>query len=79
LYGGIYYVRQLLDIGLSELTSDAVRFGVAPELGIAIPIRSGAAVVFSTRSDVPFSGGDFLGGAQSFQHWSLDFGVAYLK
>jgi len=75
----IYYVRPLLEIGLSRCTTDDVRFGVAPGLGIALPIRSGVAVVFSTRYDVPFSGGNFLGGEQSFQHWSLDFGVAYLK
>jgi hypothetical protein len=75
---GIYWIRQTQDSESSAFAAEDVLFGVAPEVGLAIPLRREVAMIFSTRYDVPFSGGDFLGGAQSFRYWSLGLGLAYV-
>jgi hypothetical protein len=51
---------------------------VAPEVGLAIPLRPEVGMIVGTRYEVPFSGGDFFGGAQSFRYWSLGLGLAYV-
>lgn len=78
LYLGMYWIRQSLDSESSDFTADAVLFGLAPEVGLAIPLRPEVAMIIGTRYDVPFSGGDFLGGGQSFRYWSLGLGLAYV-
>ena len=75
---GIYWIRQTQDSESSAFAAEDVLFGVAPEVGLAIPLRREVAMIFSTRYDVPFSGADFLGGAQSFRYWSLGLGLAYV-
>jgi hypothetical protein len=56
-----------------------VLFGVAPGLGLAFSLRPEVAMIVGTRYDVPFSGGEFFSGHQSFQHWSLHLGLAYVR
>jgi hypothetical protein len=60
------------------VTAEEVLFGVAPGLGRAFSLRPEVAMIVGTRYDVPFSGGEFFSGHQSFQHWSLHLGLAYV-
>lgn len=75
---GAYYVRQLFDLGSSEVTSDNWLFGVAPEVGVLLPLRGGTLASLNVRYHYPFSSGDWLGGeARSWQYWTFGVGVAY--
>ena len=75
---GMYYVRQLFDLGTTEFTEDGWLFGLSPELGVLIPLRSGSIGMLSARYNYPFNGSDFLGDqAQSFQYWTINLGVSY--
>jgi len=76
---GAYYLRQLLDIGLSEFTTDEFVFGLAPEVGIGIPVRYGAALVLNARYHLPAKGSSFLGGDKSLQSLSIGIGMAYSR
>jgi hypothetical protein len=78
LYAGIYWIRQRLASGSGEFNEEDVLFGVAPEVGVALPLRPEVVMIFSARYDVPFSGGEFLEGKQSFQYWSLGLVLAYV-
>ena len=75
---GLYWIEQSVDGGTSDFSAEDVLFGVAPEVGLAIPLRPEVAMIVGTRYEIPFSGGDFLGGAQSFRYWSLGLGLAYV-
>ncbi|HEX3158843.1 MAG TPA: hypothetical protein VHQ45_10030 [Gemmatimonadaceae bacterium] len=75
---GTYYVRQLFDIGTVEFTDTGWLFGVAPELGILVPVRAGSVAVLNARYNLPFSSGSFLGDeSQSFQYWTISVGVGF--
>ncbi|MGH9259853.1 MAG: hypothetical protein ACRD08_08155, partial [Acidimicrobiales bacterium] len=70
---GAYYVHQVLDIGLSSLTTDNWHFGVAPEVGFMIPKRGrfGAVSIINVRYHYPLEGGDYLGGqALTLPYWT---------
>jgi hypothetical protein len=75
---GLYWIRQSVAGGSSDFSAEDVLFGVAPEIGLAIPLRPEVGMIVGTRYEVPFSGGDFSGGAQSFRYWSFGLGVAYV-
>jgi outer membrane protein len=78
LHFGVYWIRQSVEGGSTDFSAEDVLFGVAPEVGLAIPLRPEVGMIVGTRYEVPFSGGDFLGGAQSFRYWSLGLGLAYV-
>jgi hypothetical protein len=48
-------------------------FGLAPEIGLLVPVQSGVAVQFSVRYNMAFAGGGI-----DFQQWvGLSLGVAW--
>jgi hypothetical protein len=70
---GAYITTQYLGIGLSSFSETACQFGVAPELGVIIPVEGGAAVQLSARYNMAFAGGGV-----DFQQWlGLSLGVAW--
>jgi hypothetical protein len=70
---GGYITTQYLGIGLTSYTQTAFQLGVAPELGVIIPVEGGAAVQFSARYNLAFSGGGV-----DFQQWlGLSLGLAW--
>lgn len=70
---GGYIVDEYLGIGLYSFSKSAFLFGVAPELGVIIPIEGGAAIQFSARYNMAFGGSGI-----SFQQFlGLNLGVAW--
>lgn len=70
---GGYITTQYLGIGLYGFDKTAFQFGLAPELGVLIPIEGGAAIQISARYNMAFGGGGI-----PFQQWlGLNFGVAW--
>jgi hypothetical protein len=70
---GGYITTQYLGIGLTAYKQTAFQFGLAPELGILVPVEGGAAVQFSVRYNMAFAGGGI-----DFQQWvGLSLGVAW--
>jgi hypothetical protein len=70
---GGYITTQYLGIGLYSFQKTAFQFGLAPELGIIIPVESGAAIQLSMRYNMAFAGGGI-----PFQQWlGLNVGVAW--
>jgi hypothetical protein len=70
---GGYITAQYLGIGLTSYTQTAFQLGVAPEVGVVVPVQGGAAVQFSARYNLAFSGGGV-----DFQQWvGLSLGLAW--
>jgi len=70
---GGYVATQSLGIGLHTYTQTAFLFGLAPEVGIIVPVEGGAAVQFSVRYNMAFPGGGI-----DFQQWvGLSLGIAW--
>jgi hypothetical protein len=70
---GAYITTQYLGIGLYSYSRTAWQFGLAPELGVIIPIDSGAALQFSARYNMGFASGGI-----PFQQWlGLNLGFAW--
>ncbi len=61
---GIYITAQQLGIGLYSYSTTQVQFGVAPELGVIIPVNEGLGVQLSTRYNMAFHSGSI-----DFQQW----------
>jgi hypothetical protein len=77
LGAGMYYVRQLLDIGFNALEAQDWHFGLAPEFGVLIPAGRGneAGTIISLRYHYPFEGGEYWGGEKSYSY--VTFGVGF--
>lgn len=70
---GGYITAQYLGIGLYSYKQTAFMFGLAPEIGLLVPVQSGVAVQFSVRYNMAFPGGGI-----DFQQWvGLSLGVAW--
>jgi hypothetical protein len=61
---GAYVTTQQLGIGLYSYSTTQCQFGVAPELGVIIPIDAGAGVQISTRYNMAFQSGGI-----PFEQW----------
>ncbi|MGO8971121.1 MAG: hypothetical protein ACLQDQ_16300 [Myxococcaceae bacterium] len=61
---GAYITTQQLGIGLSSFSTTQCQFGVAPELGVLIPIDAGSGVQLSTRYNMAFKSGGI-----PFEQW----------
>jgi outer membrane protein W len=70
---GGYITTQQLGIGLYSFSQTAFQFGLAPELGVIIPVEGGAGIQISFRYNMAFAGGGI-----SFQQWlGMNVGVAW--
>jgi len=70
---GGYITTQYLGIGLYSFSKTAFQFGLAPELGVLIPVEGGAAIQISARYNMAFEGGGI-----PFQQWlGINVGVAW--
>lgn len=79
LGAGTYFIRQVFDFGVFEFTEDAWHFGLAPEIGILVPLQRGGAATLNARYNYPFEAGNYtLTGKSSFNFWSINLGVAYV-
>jgi hypothetical protein len=61
---GAYITTQQLGIGLYSYSTTQCQFGLAPELGVIIPIDSGVGVQLSTRYNMAFQSGTI-----PFEQW----------
>ncbi len=76
LGAGAYAMRQLLDVGAYTISTTEWNFGVAPELGVTLPVEWNSRVTINARYHYPFEGGTYLDGlAHSYPF--LSFGVGY--
>jgi len=70
---GAYITTQQLGIGLYSYSTTRCQFGLAPELGVLIPVDAGVAVQVSTRYNMAFKSGTI-----PFQQWlGLYVGVVW--
>lgn len=72
---GVYYFHQTLDVGTVTTDGDNWIFGIAPEAGVRLPVRSSVGTVLHVRYNYPISSGTFLSGdKRSFQYLSVGIG-----
>lgn len=72
---GVYYFHQTLDVGTITTDKDNWIFGVAPEVGMLLPVRGTVGTTLHVRYNYPISSGSFLTGeARSFQYLSVGLG-----
>ncbi len=55
---GTYIMEHRLDVGLYSLSETKWHFGLAPEVGVAIPVRPQLAAVLSARYNYAFASGN---------------------
>jgi hypothetical protein len=71
----VYYFHQTIDIGTISVDNDNWIFGVAPEIGVLLPMRGTSGTALHVRYNYPISAGSFLSGdARSFQYLSVGLG-----
>ena len=55
---GTYYIERRTDFSVVSAVTDNWHFGLAPEIGVAIPVRPALAAVLSTRYNYAFASGN---------------------
>lgn len=71
LGAGAFFVKNRLDIGVFSFNDDSWHFGVAPEIGVEIPISLDTAGLISIKYNYAFKSGDTE--AQSYV--GINFGI----
>ena len=78
LHAGAYWVEQELDIGLYAYTLSNWHFGMAPEVGLTLPMHSEASVYVNARYHYLFAAGEYLGGdSLTLPFLTLGVGIAW--
>ena len=77
LGAGVYYTIQRFDIGLASLKEDGFRFGLAPEVGVLIPLYFGSRILLGARYDHAFTSGETLGSEFDLSFLSAKIGFVY--
>ena len=72
-YGPGFYVEQRLDVGIYSLQDDGWNWGLAPELGIIVPLQSGANMLLNVRYNYAFE----ASGRGPFQYLGFNVGFAW--
>jgi hypothetical protein len=72
---GMYVMEHRIDIGLYSIHDTKVHFGLAPEAGIAFPVRENLAAVLSGRYNYAFS----AGGIPDQSYMTVGIGLAWSK
>jgi hypothetical protein len=76
---GVARIDQLFELGTRQLGQANWHFVVAPEVGAEMHALRGDFIgIMSVRYNVPVAMGDYVGGgARSFRHFSIRFGLGY--
>jgi opacity protein-like surface antigen len=68
---GTYWVENRVELGLTGLESDNWHFGLAPEVGFAMPMQNNVAAYVSVKYNYAFEAGDV-----SHSYWTFGIGIA---
>jgi outer membrane protein W len=82
LCAGGYYVNQELQLGVAQLQNDSWEWGVAPELGVVIPVQRGLGIVLAGKYNFIFTEETVFEGTQleknvKNSYWGIQIGVAW--
>ena len=68
--GGAYRIEEILEIGVFEVIEDSWHFGLAPEVGMMVPLADLYAMV-NLKYNYAFEGG----GQQPHSYWGINVGI----
>jgi hypothetical protein len=74
---GVYYMRQMLEVGTASLTTSNLIFGFAPELGFILNRGARTEVAVFGQYNYPLNAGNFLGD-QSGSYQYLSVGLSFM-
>ncbi len=73
---GGYYMYQKFSIGVSTIEEDSWEWGVAPEIGVIIPINREVGVIVNGKYNYAFTGESILGG--DINHSYMGFNIGFV-
>jgi len=74
---GVYYMKQLLEVGTASLTTSNLIFGFAPELGFILNRGSRTEIAIFGKYNYPLNAGNFIGD-QSGSYQYLSVGLSFM-
>jgi len=82
LCAGGYYVDQELQIGIADVTTDSWEWGIAPELGVIIPVQRDLGLIIAAKYNFLFTEEDVFSGTQldrsiTNSYWGIQVGVVW--
>ena len=82
LSAGGYYVNQELQMGIATFNNDGWEWGVAPELGVVIPVQRGLGIIIAGKYNYLFTKNTVFQGTQLEKdlrnsYWGIQVGVAW--
>jgi len=82
LSAGVYYVNQEMQIGIFKLINDSWEWGIAPEVGIIIPVQRDLAILLAGKYNYLFTKETVFEGTQLQKdirnsYWGIAVGIAW--
>lgn len=82
LAAGGYYVNQEMQVGIATFQNDSWEWGVAPELGVVIPVQRGLGIILAGKYNFIFTKETVFEGTQLEKeitngYWGIQVGIAW--
>jgi len=82
LCAGGYYVDQEMQIGIADVINDSWEWGVAPEVGIIIPVDREVGIILAAKYNYIFTNDTIFDGTQlqrdvKNSYWGINIGVVW--
>lgn len=77
LNAGGYLMHQRFDIGIYTFEENEWQWGMAPEIGVVIPLKGNGALIFTGKYNYAFTGKSPLGSDINHEYWMIGIGYAW--
>ena len=77
LSAGGFFMLQQFDIGIYSFEENEWQWGMAPEIGVIIPLKGNGSIIINGKYNYAFTGDNPMGGDINHEYWMLGIGYAW--
>lgn len=77
LNAGGFIMMQRFDIGIFSFEEDQWQWGIAPEIGVVVPLKGASNLIVNVKYNYAFTGDSPIGGDINHEYWTIGIGFAW--
>jgi len=77
LNAGGFFMLQQFDIGIYSFQEDEWQWGMAPEIGVIVPLKGNGSIIINGKYNYAFTGDHPVGGDINHEYWMIGIGFAW--
>ena len=77
LNAGGFWMLQRFDIGIYRFQEDEWQWGIAPEIGVLVPLKGNSSIIVNGKYNYAFTGDSPVGGDINNEYWMIGIGYVW--